>query len=97
MSECNGRWWADEDPVECDREAIVCSECVRALALKWWGGIARHSEAQTCKLCGQGTAVLCGDHAIRAVELQRDMLRSQGVHIGEPPPRLVSYPDDSTL
>jgi hypothetical protein len=97
MTVCMGKWFADEPWEECDRDAIVCAECVRALALKWWGGIARHSEELTCLLCGQGTAVLCGDHAVAAVLVHRQMLVDQGHRLGEPPPRLVSFPDDSNI
>jgi hypothetical protein len=41
--------------------------------------------------------VLCGDHAVAAVLVHRQMLVDQGHRLGEPPPRLVSFPDDSNI
>jgi hypothetical protein len=47
---------------EHDTRALVgCTECARAIALGWWGGIARHRgdrEAPVCVLCSEGEATL---------------------------------------
>jgi hypothetical protein len=66
----------------------VCWECVRAIALKWWGGIARHATdaEHKCVLCEIGQPVYCGDCAVEAVEALRARLREAGHPIeGEPP------------
>jgi hypothetical protein len=87
MERCVGRWFADDDDPGCDKPAVVCSECVRALALKWWGSIARHGEDvvgdRRCELCELGQPSYCGDHAIAAIVRQRGALREGGVLIGE--------------
>jgi hypothetical protein len=73
---------------DCRRAAEVCDECVRALALQWWGAISRHSEAgDGCVLCARGLATWCaacalsGEHGVIA---RRQGLREGGVQIGEP-------------
>lgn len=40
-------------------QTVACNECARAVALGWWGGIARHPEHEgaVCLLCGEGEAV----------------------------------------
>jgi hypothetical protein len=43
------------------QEPVACSECARAVALGWWGSIARHMGAPgtpVCWLCGEGKAIL---------------------------------------
>jgi hypothetical protein len=76
----------------CRRAPAVCDECVRALALQWWGAIARHPEElelgdARCLLCEQGPARWCERCAIaghHGVENRREQLRAGGVRIGEP-------------
>ena len=88
MERCLGRWFAEDADPRCGNAAAVCSECVRALALKWWGGIARHSHGgyanSTCVLCEIGAPAYCPEHALAAVTRQRSALREDGAPIGEP-------------
>jgi hypothetical protein len=68
--------------------ATVCDECVRAIALKWWGAIARHGtdSDHKCELCEIGHPGYCGDCAVDAVQAHRACLRETGHPIqGEPP------------
>ncbi|MER6616325.1 hypothetical protein [Streptomyces xantholiticus] len=47
-----------DEPVADD--LVACNECARAVALGWWGSIARHPGAPgrpVCVLCGEGEAV----------------------------------------
>ena len=89
---CSGRWFTSEPEVECPSPAMVCSECVRAIALKWWGGVARHAHmgeaTTTCMLCELGAAAYCPTHFLACVRAQREMLRAGGNQIGEPEWRL---------
>jgi hypothetical protein len=89
-----GRWFASEPEVECLARPVVCSECVRALALEWWGGIARHAHGDpgtaTCVLCELGAAAYCAPHFLAAVTSQRRALRANGTTIGEPAYRILS-------
>jgi hypothetical protein len=42
-------------------DLVACMECARAIALGWWGAIARHfgePGEPVCVLCGEGAAVL---------------------------------------
>lgn len=42
-------------------QPVACSECARAVALGWWGAIARHigpADRPVCLLCGEGEATL---------------------------------------
>lgn len=53
----------------CRHEAVVCDECVRALALMFFGGIARHPEERErgddgCALCEVGPRWWCAGCAI---------------------------------
>jgi hypothetical protein len=65
---------------------------VRALALKWFGAIARHPEAGTdCRICESGAAQFCGDCFIEEIGEYRAMLRAQGNPIsGEPAGQLAT-------
>ena len=78
----------------CPRLAIVCRECVRAIALRWWGAIARHSGegVRRCERCGVEQPDYCGGCFVEALAEQREALRAVGVKIGEPPRRLGSVP-----
>jgi hypothetical protein len=75
-----------EDPrAGCQAPASVCPECVRAIALKWFGAVARHpATGTTCALCEQGAAVYCGRCFIDQVAGYRAVLRQAGTRIGEP-------------
>ncbi len=70
----------------CDASpAVACQECVRAIALQWFGAIARHPETGTdCVLCEQGHAVYCPACFIDQVVSYRTVLRQAGTRIGEP-------------
>ena len=69
----------------CRALATVCQECVRAIALEWFGAVARHPETGTgCLLCEQGPAVYCGHCFIEQVTSYRAVLRKAGARIGEP-------------
>lgn len=69
----------------CGAPAVACQECVRALALQWFGAIARHPEIGTnCQLCEHGPAVYCPACFINQVTGYRSLLRQAGTHIGEP-------------
>jgi hypothetical protein len=69
----------------CEKRAVACQECVRAIALQWFGAVARHPEAGTgCQLCEQGHADYCGDCFVEQVTVYRTMLRQADVRIGEP-------------
>jgi hypothetical protein len=58
---------------------------MRALAIMWWGGIARHPETGTdCQLCKAGLASYCGEHLVSQVTEYRRGLRAVGTPIGEP-------------
>ena len=71
--------------VRCQAPATVCPECVRAIALKWFGAIARHPETGTdCQLCQQGHAAYCRRCFIGEVAGYRTMLLKAGAPIGEP-------------
>lgn len=78
---------ADERCSRCKkRTAEVCAECVRALALMWFGAIARHPEAGTdCRICEAGLSQFCGGCFVAEVVEYRALLRTQGRTIeGEP-------------
>lgn len=75
----------------CNRSALVCDECVRALAFEWWGAIARHgedvNEDKQCFLREIGYAMWCPECALlgeHSVVNRRDQLRKDGHTIGEP-------------
>jgi hypothetical protein len=69
----------------CGASAVACQECVRAIALQWFGAIARHPETGTnCVLCEQGPAVYCPACFIEHVAGYRSLLRRSGTRIGEP-------------
>ena len=71
--------------VGCGKPAVVCQECVRAIALQWFGAIARHPETGTdCRLCEHGHAVYCGDCFVSEAAGYRIVLRQAGTTIGEP-------------
>lgn len=72
--------------VRCSAPATVCTECMRASALMWFGGIARHPESGTdCKLCAQGPATYCGNCFVDEVASYRSALREAGNPMtGEP-------------
>jgi hypothetical protein len=56
--------------------ATVCRECVRAIALMFFGGISRHPvHGADCKTCEAGAPTYCGDCAVDAIVEQRTMLR----------------------
>lgn len=62
--------------VRCSAPATVCAECLRATALMWFGGIARHPESGTdCKLCARGPAGYCGNCFVEEVASYRAALR----------------------
>ena len=86
MNQCLAEWFVRPDlRATCEREATVCSECIRAFAFQWWGAIARHhADGPRCQLCEIGRADYCGLHAIEAVVEHRRMLRQQGSQLGEP-------------
>ncbi len=64
---------------------MVCQECVRAIALEWFGAVARHPETGTdCRLCQQGQAAYCGHCFVEQVISYRAVLRKAGTRIGEP-------------
>jgi hypothetical protein len=69
----------------CPAPATVCSECVRAIALQWFGAVARHPQTGTdCQLCEHGHAVYCGRCFISEVAGYRTMLLKAGTQLGEP-------------
>ena len=59
---------------------------MRATALMWFDGIARHPESGTdCKLCAQGLASYCGNCFVEEVASYRAALHDAGNPvIGEP-------------
>ena len=62
-------------------------ECVRAIALTWWGrsrGTPGGRERR-CRLCEVGGPVYCGACFVDAVTAHREALRAAGVEVGEPP------------
>jgi hypothetical protein len=70
---------------DCSAPAVVCSECVRAIALQWFGAIARHPETGAdCQLCEHGHAVYCGHCFVTEMTAYRTTLRHAGARIGEP-------------
>ena len=76
---------------DCDQQAVICWECVRALAFMWWGAIARHGEGVSskarCLLCEVGRAESCARCAIlgeNGVVEYRKQLRAWGNELGEP-------------
>ncbi len=65
--------------------AIVCQECVRAIAFQWFGAVARHPESGTdCALCEHGPALYCARCFVEQIAEYRAALRRNGVTIGEP-------------
>ncbi len=80
---------------DCIAPALVCDECRRACALKWFGGISRHPESGLgCLLCEDGPPSWCGDHFVWAVASYREQLRTEtGRFIGHWP----DYPDLATM
>jgi hypothetical protein len=72
--------------VRCPAPATVCPECVRAIALQWFGAIARHPEAGSdCWLCEHGHATYCGHCFIEEVASYRTAIRQSGNPVlGEP-------------
>ena len=72
--------------VRCSAPATVCTECMRATALMWFGGIARHPESgNDCKLCPQGPSSYCGNCFVEEVAAYRAALCQAGnLMIGEP-------------
>jgi hypothetical protein len=66
--------------------ATVCRECVRALALMWFGAIARYPEhGIDCLICEQGRPEYCGECFVAEVSEYRALLRAGGHRIaGEP-------------
>jgi hypothetical protein len=72
--------------VRCSAPATVCAECMRATALMWFDGIARHPESGTdCKLCAQGSASYCGKCFVEEIASYRAALGDAGARvIGEP-------------
>jgi len=70
----------------CRRAAAVCDECIRALALMFFGGIARHPELRepedtACALCELGAATWCPSCALNGahgVMARRRHLREHG-------------------
>jgi hypothetical protein len=74
--------------LSCQTPPVVCAECVRALALQWFGAIARHPETGTdCIMCEQGPAVWCGCCFVGQVADYRAVLLNAGTRIGEPTTR----------
>jgi len=52
---------AEDGRLVSDEQLVACLECARAIALGWWGAIARHfgnPDAPVCALCGEGEATL---------------------------------------
>ena len=54
----------DATPEQCQtcrtQPAVVCQECMRAVALMFFGGITRHPESGTgCPLCEAGMPTYC--------------------------------------
>lgn len=88
--ECQATAAGEGGAYQCTRcmakPAEVCHECVRALALKWFGAIARHPEAGIdCRICEAGLPQFCGDCFVVEVAEYRALLRAQGHTIaGEP-------------
>lgn len=72
--------------VRCTAPPTVCSECMRATALRWFGAVARHPESGTdCRLCEHGPATYCGNCFVDEVASYRTALREAGNPItGEP-------------
>jgi hypothetical protein len=71
--------------VSCQVPAAVCPECVRAIALKWFGAVARHPETGTdCRLCQQGHASYCERCFVEEVAGYRTALLKAGTQLGEP-------------
>lgn len=72
----------------CGGRARVCRECVRAIALQWWGAIARHPAdvGPRCELCNLGRAEVCAEHFLEDVAEHRARMRELGQRIGEPDP-----------
>ena len=71
------------------RPPRVCDECLRAVAMQWWGGIARHDQGATCVLCERGEALYCAEDFFDAVTERRAWLREIDMPIGEPRRRAV--------
>jgi len=71
--------------VHCGAAATVCPGCVRAIALQWFGAVARHPETRTdCQLCQRGPASYCGSCFITETVRYRNLLLQAGTRIGEP-------------
>ena len=71
--------------VRCPAPATVCHECVRAIALQWFGAVARHPETGTdCQLCQHSHATYCGRCFVAEVASYRAALLKAGTQIGEP-------------
>jgi hypothetical protein len=67
----------------CPAPATVCPECVRAIALQWFGAVARHPETGTdCRLCEHGHATYCASCFIAQVTDRRAALRQAGTFAG---------------
>ena len=65
--------------VRCSARAVVCAECMRATALMWFDGIARHPESGIdCKLCARGLATYCGNCFVEEVASYRAALGESG-------------------
>jgi hypothetical protein len=64
-------------------EALACDECKRAIALQWWGAVARHEQDATCVLCEQGEAAYCPEHFFEEVVEHRRRIQGMGGQIGE--------------
>ena len=63
--------------------ASVCRECVRAVALMFFGGIARHPEQGAgCALCEAGEPEYCGNCFVAASVEQRTLLREHAGYTG---------------
>ena len=69
------------------RPAEVCHECVRAIALKWFGAIARHPEAGSdCRVCEAGLPQFCSQCFVAELTEYRALLRAQGNPLPVTPP-----------
>ena len=58
--------------------AVACRECVRAVALMFFGGITRHPESGTdCALCEAGAPAYCPTCFVTETVAYRTGLRDQ--------------------
>lgn len=66
----------------CSQPAVVCSECVRALALRDMWGISRHPEhGRDCQICQAGPSSYCSACAVAGIAAGREAHQARGTEI----------------